>query len=344
MTKMEGNHENRRRSPSLFGPVLLIAVGVYFLLENMGVVSGLNWYAALRLWPLLLIFGGLNIIVRQAPRPFGGFLSFLVALAAVAVFGFVMLGGEDNALLSRFDLQTTPVYQTETVAFAGDGLETAVVRLDFNSDGAAVYALEDNPNLIAGTVHYTGDLTFDAQQTGDTANVYLDTNSFGFLNWGGGWGLDDNQWDIGLSASVPMDLRLDLSSGKSELDLAQLSLTGLDIDASSGAVQLALPSGAYDVRYEASSGAATIDLPQSGTIFMEVDSSSGRIAFDLPAGMAARVEVVDASSGALQLSSRFSLVDGQVGEEGVWETDDYGRNDNSIELILDMSSGAISID
>mgnify|MGYP006902092528 CR=1 FL=1 len=60
--------------------------------------------------------------------------------------------------------------------------------------------------------------------------------------------------------------------------------------------------------------------------------------------MDARVEVVDDGSGSLNLSERFELIEGSVGEEGVWETADYGRNDNRVELVLDMSSGSITID
>ena len=88
---MDDLHEDRRQKNgrSLFGPIFLIGLGVYFLLRNMGIVSELNWAVALQLWPLLLIFIGINIIVQQVRRPFGTALSGLVGLTAVALFGAV---------------------------------------------------------------------------------------------------------------------------------------------------------------------------------------------------------------------------------------------------------------
>ena len=73
----------RRQQPSLLGPIVLIAIGIYFLLYNAGLVPSLNWWAALRYWPLLFVFIGLNIIVRQAPRPFAAILSLLTGLLVI---------------------------------------------------------------------------------------------------------------------------------------------------------------------------------------------------------------------------------------------------------------------
>jgi hypothetical protein len=67
--------------------------GVYFLLRNLGIVSDLNWGVAFQLWPLLLIFLGINIIVQQVRRPFGTILSGLVSLTAVTLFGAILLFG-----------------------------------------------------------------------------------------------------------------------------------------------------------------------------------------------------------------------------------------------------------
>ncbi len=77
-----------RRPRSIFGPLLLIGIGVAFLLKNMGVISlhGFGrWFA--HYWPLLLILWGLirlgeYIWARQqgyaTPRLGGGAIVFLV--------------------------------------------------------------------------------------------------------------------------------------------------------------------------------------------------------------------------------------------------------------------------
>ena len=100
----------RRHSPSLFGPIVLIAIGVFFLLVNLGVIQeySFNWSGVFQLWPLFLILIGLNIIVKHAPQPLGGLLSAFVGLVAIGIFGYVLLFGEDNATLNRFGIINTP--------------------------------------------------------------------------------------------------------------------------------------------------------------------------------------------------------------------------------------------
>ena len=56
---------NRRRHFSIFWPLLLIALGVFLFLNNVGVVPGSGWDVVLRLWPLLLIAGGLDGLLRR---------------------------------------------------------------------------------------------------------------------------------------------------------------------------------------------------------------------------------------------------------------------------------------
>lgn len=60
---MEDN-QTRKRRPSLFGPLFLIALGVIFLLDNLGVVQGSFWSTLIQLWPLLLVLIGLDSLYR----------------------------------------------------------------------------------------------------------------------------------------------------------------------------------------------------------------------------------------------------------------------------------------
>ena len=98
--------ERRRTSRSVFGPVVLIAVGVFFLLQNLNVLPPLNWPAALQFWPLALVFVGVNVLVVQARPPLGTLLSLFVALAAVGVFGYLLLSGAPDQTLRRLGLPT----------------------------------------------------------------------------------------------------------------------------------------------------------------------------------------------------------------------------------------------
>ena len=169
----------RRSGRSLFGPIVLIGLGVYFLLRNMGIVSDLNWGVAFQLWPLLLIFLGINIIVQQVRRPLGTILSGLVGLTAVALFGAVLLFGVELPFLSRFNLQTTAEYREETISVSAEDVETAVVTLDLGSLGADVTGLDSNKNVLEGTLNIAGDLQFEQRMRGSEAIISLGENNSG---------------------------------------------------------------------------------------------------------------------------------------------------------------------
>ena len=338
--------KRRRRNPSLFAPIVLIALGAYFLLRNMGVISGLNWIAALQLWPLLLIFIGVNVIVRQAPRPLGTLLSAVVGLLAVAVFGYVLLFGGDHPLLARLGVTGRSDYRTETIQFAAEGINSAVINIDFGALGGRLVAMADSANLIEGTVSYIGDLTFETDVAGDRATVTLSDRDSGFWwfnpgNWGDATG--GNRWEIGLNPGIPLDLQLDGGSGALAFDLSGLMLNDLNLDSGSGSVEVQLPAGEYSVEQDAGSGSTRMTLPGEGQVTVDINGGSGSITLYLPPSMPARVEV-SGGSGSFRPDDRFTLVSGDTDDDGVWETPGYDNSDDRVDLILDIGSGSVRIE
>ena len=333
-------HQNGR---SLFGPIFLIGLGIYFLLRNLGVVSDLNWGLALQLWPLLLIFLGLNIIVRQVRRPFGTFLSGIVSLAAIGVFGAVLLFGAELPFLSSFNLQTTVEYRQETVSVSSDDVETAVVSFDLGALGANVTGLEDSPNVLEGSLAVAGDLDFRERMQGSEVIVSLGENQSGW--WFGNFVSEVAQspWQIGLSRITPMNLAVDVGSGQTDLALGSLLLSDLFVDMGSGAVNVQLPGGDYDVRLDGGSGKLVMTLPVNGRHEIEIDGSSGAMSLFLPPNMEARVEV-DSGSGLVSLGDRFERLSGDE-NDGVWQTPNYSADSgNNILVRLDGGSGSFSIE
>ncbi|MCP4423179.1 MAG: cell wall-active antibiotics response protein [Chloroflexi bacterium] len=337
-----------KRHNSMFGPIVLIAIGVYFLLNNLGYVGDINWTAALQLWPLALILLGLNIIVRQAPGILGGFLSALVGLLAVAIFGYALFFGADNPVLERFGVKTSPPdLKTEQIEFAAEGVETAVINIDFGFPHAELYALNDSANLIEGQVTYRGDLIFDTDVSGDSAVVKLDEQTSGdwFFN-PSNWGsfTSDDQWQIGLNPRVETDLTLDVSAGSVSLDLSELTLNHLEVDGGAGSAEIWLPGGDYDVNYDISAGSTKMTLPGYGRHAIEIDGGAGSLTLYLPPGVEARVEV-DGGAGSFRLNEqRFHQVSGDEKDEGAWETAAYDNAANQLNLRIDVSAGSVRIE
>lgn len=339
---------NARHNPSFFGPIVLISVGVYFLLWNLGLAPTLNWWAAARLWPLLLIFLGVNVIVQQAPRPLGGLLSALVGLLAIGVFGVALLGNVENTPLRGLGAAPVSVEaQTETIAFPAAGVDEANIDLDFGAPSVRVYALEDSSDLIAGTVSYTGELFFTTRLENGRAAITLDATGGSGLFW-----LDPRNWaqpgemapwQIGLNRRIPLRLTMDVGSGPADLNLRTLQLTQLKLDGGSGSVTLALPDGNYDVTYDAGSGATRLSLPEGGRQRIEIKGGSGSLTLTLPRSLETRVEV-KSGSGSFRLPERFTQIRGGKPDEGVWVTPNFDDAPNRVELFIDVGSGSVRIE
>ena len=316
------NHGPRRRMPSAFWPLVLIGAGVLLLLTNMGYVPWQSWSVLWRLWPLLLIALGIDVLIghRSAIGAIvSGLLILLLVGGAIAVVLFAPQIPFFDNLVQSAELRT------EHVEYPLENVERASVTIDWSSQPGYLSALRDSPNLIEGDIAYRGELIFDVTVRGDRAEAVLDSQFSG--PWGGpldtGGRVEGRRdWDVRLSPQVPLDLNLDTGSGNYDFNLTNLQVRDLFLDAGSGSVELILPG--------------------SSTFEARVDGGSGPIAILLPRGTGARV-VLDSGSGAFRPDERFQLVEGERNDDGVWETEDFRTAEQTIELRIDQGSGPISI-
>jgi hypothetical protein len=78
------------RGGSVVGPVLLIGLGVVLLLQQTGYLTWSLWDIVSRLWPVLIIAVGADILIGH--RSFVGGLIALVVVLALLAGGLLLLG------------------------------------------------------------------------------------------------------------------------------------------------------------------------------------------------------------------------------------------------------------
>jgi hypothetical protein len=89
---------------SLFGPLLLIAAGVIWLLVQSGNIPSANLWALTHIWPFLLIAAGLGIILRPYWQYISVVLDVLIIGGAVLAILFApQLGWASPSMLSMFN-------------------------------------------------------------------------------------------------------------------------------------------------------------------------------------------------------------------------------------------------
>jgi hypothetical protein len=123
---------------SFFWPILLIGIGTIWLLANLEILPDLNWRFFLRLWPLIFVVIGLDIIIGRR-SPFAGAL-----LAVGTVAALILLA----VLAPSLDLG--PDVELKTLNFSEplENTTSARISLDLDRYATTVDTLSDSKLLI----------------------------------------------------------------------------------------------------------------------------------------------------------------------------------------------------
>ncbi len=127
-----------------------------------------------------------------------------------------------------------------------------------------------------------------------------------------------NEWDLRLSNEVPMSLSVDMGAGNSDLQLAALSLTGLDIILGAGKSTVDL------------SGDWVRDLDAT------IDTGAAEITVRLPRDVGVRVEV-EAGVGTIDAP-------GLTRDGGVYTNAAYGVSEVTLHVNIEAGVGRINLE
>lgn len=309
----------RRPRPSVFWPIMLILGGVGLLLSNLGYLPEPSWAMASRLWPVIFIALGIDLLIGRRSVAGAVISALLILMLAAGVMGLIFFARYIPAL---GELARGPVLQSYTFEHPLAGIERAALRLDWSSQPGALSALEDSDQLLKGVITTYGTLDFTVDQMNAATQVRLDTHEtaprFNFRP--GGMGRDE-PWVLRLNPEVRWDVDLDGGSGAFDFDLTGLPIEAFKLDGGSGAIELLLPAtGSFEGRIEGGSGAIDITAPQDVGLRILLDSGSGAF---LP-------------------SARFTRVEGDD-DESVWESEGYAEAEIQIVLRIGQGSGGVRV-
>jgi hypothetical protein len=324
--------DTHRHYRSIFWPIILLGVGAVWLLSNLGYIQAIDIGFLVRLWPVLLIIIGLDILFgRVAP-----WLSALLGLAVIGGLIAVLIFAPSLGLSRPAELTT------ERLVEPVGGATSAIVDLRLSLEPVTVTALSGSLNLIEADLKHYGKAFLTA--SGETQkkvvlgkeSMTTGNNWFTFPSISTGWNFDQ-YWNIGLTDQIPLDLSVDASMGSSELDLSQLILTDLDVKVSMGSMEIQLPESAeaFTFDIDGSAGSLEVSLPENTAITIHLDGSAGSTTFYLPTDYALRVEVLDGGLGSVDLPGALNRVSGSGDtQEGVWESSNYDTATHKLLVII----------
>jgi N-terminal domain of toast_rack, DUF2154 len=126
-----------------------------------------------------------------------------------------------------------------------------------------------------------------------------------------------NEWDLRFNSQVPMNLRLNMGAGTSDLQLADLSLTGLDVTLGAGI--------------------STVDLSGDWANDLDVtfDTGAAELTVRLPKDIGVRVKI---EAGPTVVNAPDLTKDGNVYTNAA-----YGVSDVTLHIDLQAGIGAINL-
>jgi hypothetical protein len=297
---------NERRS-SLFGPVLLIGIGVLLLLNNFGIVDIDIWDLIFRFWPVLLIAAGLDLLFGRRSGA-GAIIALVVILVVLA--GALAWGGGDLSAVAE-DPAAQPILQEL------DGAERAEITIAAGVGQLHLAGAPASGTLIEGTVipHRNERIVSDFKREGDTAIYTLESEGGRFIlpGWGG---RSRGVWDLRITQAIPVNLTVSTGVGESTIDLGRVQLSGLDIDTGVGET--------------------TITLPGRGDFSAQVNGGVGEATVLIPDTIAARIRA-DAGIGSVNVQGDYL----RDGEEYI--SPDYETAEHKVELDIDGGVGSITV-
>ena len=264
--------ERRAYRGGFVWPLILITAGVVFLLNNLGMVGWEVWNTLLRLWPVLLIAVGLDLLFGRR-FPLG---SVLLALLLVGAVALALRGG----LPQPDTASATVVAQTQKVSQAIEGATSATVEIRFGSGSLNLSALsEANEQLIEGTAELSrGESLRQDFRINEGVGRFALESSGGWISSPTVFVEQGKTWELGLNRELPLDLSVDSGVGRATLDLLNLNLGRFELDGGVGQVTIKLPAaGRYEAQIEGGIGQVIVIIPDGLAARVRVDGGLGGV-------------------------------------------------------------------
>ncbi|HKQ86270.1 MAG TPA: toast rack family protein, partial [Candidatus Acidoferrales bacterium] len=228
-----------RRHRSFIGPVILICIGVFFLVANL-VPSFDPWLILMRYWPVILIVIGLGKVwdyyaARRDAGGMGGGSDVSGVLIAVVLL-MLLLGLGVWRTDRRSSTNGSERHDTKTVDLQGATAVTANLNFpagQLNINGGSSHLVDADFSYTSNSASAGPQMDYTVSSGHGQLNINENSNQVRF-------GTHDERWDLHFNNEVPLDLTLQMGAGQSNLRLAGLDLTHLEVHMGAGEMVLDL--------------------------------------------------------------------------------------------------------
>ena len=249
----------------LVWPLLLIAVGLFFLLANFGFIAPLSIVSLLSLWPLILIVIGIDIAIgRRWP------IAALAADVLVIAAGVALVAVQPASPGGLFFSGGASEGGNASVSVPRSDAKTMTLRL---SAGAGTYELRGGGSDLVRAESDRQDLRLrSATRVGDRIDVRIDLGPIGrfpLVPSGG------SHVQVHVANDVPTSLTVDAGAGEFVIDLSDTKITDARVNVGAASLHVVLPRATGDVPVTISAGASSVVIEIPDGVEARITTSGG---------------------------------------------------------------------
>lgn len=285
------------------GPLVLLGLGTVLLLGNLHYLEYSGFSMLLKLWPVLLVAIGLDVLVGHRGSVWGSLIRVLLGLALVG--GIVWL-----AAVSPFfsmGMKSVPFEQTLDGATESD-IRFAVATGEVNISGGA-----DDSLLVSGTAGLPKEMSLSpdyAEPKNGKSSLILEGDGVVIVPLNS----PTSPWDFDLNSEIPIELTTELGVGEMRIDLSGTNVTSIDTEMGVGLTTITFPEGVdVDATISGAVGELVVRVPKGCEVTITMDKAV--VGVDIPDGYLRDDDTVrspNAKAGANQITLNIELAVGSI--------------------------------
>ena len=273
----------RVRSGFVLVGLLLVALGALLLLTTTGVVSFGIWLELATYWPILLLLTGMEIVLVQRPILIrAGVIALTLAIVAAAAYWSIPEYDPPEPLRASYVEPLGDARRLQlNMAFLGGDVDltsgkagpdsfAGLLAADFGSRPSRVIREQSNRDV---QLYLASSGPFLRHSSHDDYTRRESRISFpvGLANW-----------NLEMSPNVESDIDIISGATNLNLDLRDLHVRKLAIEAGVSDITLQLPSNAGQTHVDISAGAAEVEIlvPDNVAAHIDIDSPLGSTLID----------------------------------------------------------------
>lgn len=296
--------------------LVVVAIGLVFLGQTLGYLAWDVWFNIFRLWPVLIVSLGLEIIGNGMRADWLRALSSLVVVAALAYGALVMSSGAGWPPVFFTGSGDSEPFSMSTAHDPDVTEGTALVKA-----GVSEFSLAAGDELATADGRSSLELGYDVESDGRAADVTvgLEGSNVGFTS--------DSTLDVTLDREVVWDLEVKTGVSSFDVDLSEIMLSSLTFEAgvSEGTVTLG----------------DSADSAEDGAVEAAIKGGVSTLTVRVPRGDDVRV-AVQTGLTALDFRGDWDRVDD--GGRRIHESADFSDRDTYWDIELDGGIGTITVE